>query len=161
MDAVNEANLDWAETDRGAVHFRRKRLAAATENEDLGCSLYELPSGKRGWPYHYHTGNAEAVYVIAGEGELRGPDDEKITLEKGTYVALPAGPSGAHRLRNTGDSPLRYLAFSTMNDPDVLRYPDSDKIGVMAGAPPGGNSDERFIGGFFPADATVDYWDGE
>jgi uncharacterized cupin superfamily protein len=159
MGRVNESDLDWSETERGASRFRRKRLAAAAGGEDLGASLYELPSGARSWPYHYHAGNEEALYVLAGEGRLRNDDGEE-RLAAGDYVALPAGPGGAHRVVNDGDEPLRYLAVSTMNDPDVTVYPDSGKVGVFAGAPPGGDGD-RTVHGYYPRDADVSYWEGE
>ena len=160
MEPTNEADLPWTTTERGETEFRRKKLAAAAEGDpDLGCSLYELPPGKRSWPYHYHTGNAEALYVLAGSGLLRAEDGEH-ELQAGDYVACPTGPEGAHRVINDGDEPLRYLAISTMNDPDVTVYPDSEKIGVYAGSPPGGDG-ERDVDGYYDRDGTVDYWDGE
>lgn len=161
MDTIHPTDLSWDETDRGDCHFRRKQLGGATDDEALGCSLYEVPPGKRAWPYHYHTANAEAIYVLAGEGELRGPEDETEPLESGVYAAFPAGPDGAHEIENTGDEPLRYLAVSTMVEPEVLRYPDSDKIGVMAGEPPGGDSDERLVSAYFRETDAVDYWTDE
>jgi uncharacterized cupin superfamily protein len=159
MGHVNEGDLEWSETEEGETRFRRKRLAAAAGGEDLGCSLYELPPGARGWPYHYHAGNAEALYVLAGSGTLR-LDDEERPLSAGDYVALPASPAGAHRVRNDGEEPLRYLALSTMDDPDVTVYPDSEKVGVFAGAPPGGDG-ERDVSGFFRREDAVDYWERE
>lgn len=159
MGSTQESDLDWQETDRGETRFRRKRLAAAAGGSDLGCSLYELPPGGRSWPYHYHVGNAEALYVLAGEGRLRTPDSEE-SLTAGDYVALPTGEAGAHRVRNDGDGPLRYLALSTMRDPDVTVYPDSEKVGVFGGAPPGGDG-ERTVAGYFRRGDAVDYWDGE
>ena len=161
MDTISPDALDWEEIDRDGAAWRRKRLAAETDNSGLGCSLYEIPPGKRGWPYHYHTANAEAVYVLAGNGEIRGPDDERVELGVDDYVALPAGPEGAHQVVNTGEDPLRYLAMSTMNEPEVLRYPDSDKVGVMAGSPPGGDGDERTVEGFYRTGDAVGYWTDE
>lgn len=161
METTDEAALDWETTERDGVALRRKRLAGETANDDLGCSLYEIPPGKRGWPYHFHTNNAEAIYVLAGTGELRGPDDERAPLEPGVYAAFPTGPEGAHQLHCTGEEPLRYLALSTMNDTDVLRYPDSDKVGVLAGEPPGGDTDARLLDHFFRMDDAVDYWEDE
>jgi uncharacterized cupin superfamily protein len=169
MPSVNESDLEWIEYDREEARFRRKRLAEAAGGEDLGCSLYELPSGRRAWPFHFHTANEEALYVLEGEGQLRIETVEQETaaaaathpIEPGDYVALPAGDAGAHRVSNTGDEPLRYLAISTMRDPDVLVYPDSGKVGVHAGAPPGGDADERLVSAYFHEDDAVDYWDGE
>lgn len=165
MEPVNEAEIAWQTTERGEAAFRRKKLAATAAERagddapGLGCSLYELPPGKRSWPYHYHTGNAEALYVLAGAGLLRAPDGEH-ALEAGDFVACPVGPDGAHRVVNDGDDVLRYLAVSTMNDPDVTVYPDSGKIGVYAGAPPGGEA-ERNVSGYYERDSDVPYWDDE
>jgi len=160
MGRVNESELDWETTEREETRFRRKRLGQRAGGEKVGCSLYELPPGASSWPYHYHEGNEEALYVLAGTGRLRTPDGEE-PLCPGDYVALPAGEAGGHRVVNDrDDEPLRYLAVSTMEQPDVTVYPDSEKIGVFAGSPPGG-SGERTVSGFFPRDAAVDYWEDE
>jgi uncharacterized cupin superfamily protein len=153
---VNEADLDWDAVEQEETSFRRKRLAAAAGGEELGCSLYELPPGKKSWPFHFHTGNEEAIYVLAGTGQLRTADGVE-SLDSGDYVAFPTGTEGAHRVVNDGDAPLRYLALSTMNDPDVTVYPDSGKIGVYAGAAPGGD-DPRTVDGYYRRDDDVDYW---
>ncbi|WP_435364945.1 cupin domain-containing protein [Haloarchaeobius sp. DYHT-AS-18] len=157
---VNEADLEWDELETGATRFRRKRLGGAADAEQLGASLYELPAGARSWPFHYHTANEEAIYVLAGTGTLRTADGGQ-ALERGDFVALPTGEEGGHRVVNTGEEPLRYLCVSTMQEPDVTVYPDSGKLGIFAGAPPGGDSAARTVDGYYPRDAAVDYWDGE
>jgi hypothetical protein len=48
-----------------------------------------------------------------------------------------------------------------MREPDVTLYPDSDKIGVLAGEPPGGESDERTFEKYLDDASERDYWDGE
>lgn len=164
MEPVNESDIGWSETEHGETAFRRKKLAAAATggddgDVDIGCSLYELPAGTRSWPYHYHTGNAEAFYVLDGEGMLRAGDDEH-PLKPGDYIACPRGADGAHRVVNDGDEPLRYLAVSTMREPDVTVYPDSGKIGVFTGSPPGGESN-RDVSGYFERGGDVDYWADE
>jgi uncharacterized cupin superfamily protein len=160
MGHVNERDLEWTETDRGETRFRRKKLANAAGLDDLGASLYELPPDASSWPYHFHTANAEAVYVLDGTGLLRTPDGEE-RVESGDFCAFPATPEGAHRLHNDGEEPLRFLAVSTMRDPDVTVYPDSEKIGVYAGSPPGGEKDERVVSGYYRRDDDVEYWEGE
>lgn len=160
MDTVNESDLEWSETEHGSTHFRRKKLAAEANADQLGCSLYELPAGNSAWPYHYHTANEEAFYVLAGEGTLRGPDGDQ-PLGAGDFVACPAGEDGGHRVVNDSDEPLRYLAMSTMTSPDASIYPDSGKVGVFLGAPPGGNGERLTGSGFYRLSDGVDYWDGE
>jgi uncharacterized cupin superfamily protein len=154
---VHETELDWAETDEGDARFRRKQLAQAAGGDALGASLYELPPGEQSWPYHYHTGNEEAIHVLAGEGLLVLDGDEH-AVEAGHFAVFPPDESGGHRVVNDADEPLRYLAVSTMNDPDVTVYPEMDKVGVFAGSPPGGRG-ERTVHGYFDRDDTVDYWD--
>ncbi|WP_135826102.1 cupin domain-containing protein [Halorussus ruber] len=159
MSKVNADDLDWSELERGETHFKRKQLGEAANSEKLGCSLYEIPPGKRSWPYHYHAGNEEAIFVRSGSGSLR-LDGETVSLAAGDYVALPADESGGHRVVNDSDAPLSYLAVSTMEEPDVTVYPDSGKVGVFAGSPPGGR-EERSVEGYYRREDDVDYWDGE
>ncbi|MFC6725435.1 cupin domain-containing protein [Halobium palmae] len=159
MEPVNDADLDWSTVEHGSTHFRRKRLAAAAGGDRLGCSLFELPAGAKSWPYHFHAGNEEAAYVLAGSGTLRSPDGEH-PLRAGDYVAFPDGEDGAHRVVNDGDDTLRYLVFSTMDEPDVTVYPDSGKFGVYAGSPPG-SEEPRIVEGYYRLDDDVSYWHGE
>ncbi len=149
--------MDWSDTERGETRFRRKQLAEAAGGDGIGCSLYELPAGGKSWPYHYHAANEEALYVLSGAATLRH-DGEPATIEAGDYVAFPAGESGAHRVVNDGDEPVRYLAISTMNEPDVTIYPDSETFGVYVGSPPGGR-EERSLSGYYEIDDDVEYWE--
>lgn len=157
MFQVNEQDIDWDDYERGEQTFRRKELANAVDAEELGCSLYELPPGKRSWPYHYHTANEEALFVLSGSGMVR-QDGEERSIETGAFVTFPADERGAHQVVNDGEEPLRYLAVSTMDEPDVTVYPEMEKIGVFVGSPPGGR-EERSLQGYYPMDADVPYWD--
>jgi uncharacterized cupin superfamily protein len=162
MERARADELDWTAYDHGEMAFRRKELSSEAtadraDDEDIGCSLYELPPGKRSWPYHYHTGNAEAIYVLDGSGLVRTDGDPE-AIEAGDYVAFPPDERGSHQLVNDGDEPLRYLAVSTMNEPDVTVYPEMNKVGVFTGSPPGGRS-ERGVGGYWDLDDDVGYWE--
>ena len=149
--AVNVEDLDWSETDRANdFEFRQKGLAAAAGGTDLGCSLYEIPPGKRSFPYHYHMAKEEAMFVLSGEGTLRLAGED-VPVVAGDYVALPTGEDGAHQVRNTGDDVLRYLCVSVEESPDVLVYPDSGKVRA--------NTDE--FDTILDESATMDYWEGE
>jgi uncharacterized cupin superfamily protein len=159
---VRTNDLEWSEQSRGErFGHRRKQLGSAAGAEKLGCSLYEVPSGRRAWPYHYHLANEEAIYVLEGSGILRINGEEEVEISQGDYVALPVGPAGAHQVINHSDALLRYLCFSTMIEPDITIYPDSDKVGLFAGAAPGGPKDKRTLQKFLRADAEVGYYDGE
>lgn len=159
MGPINEGECEWTALEQGDTTFRRKQLGDAAGSEQLGCSLYELPAGCQSWPYHYHTANEEAIYILSGTGMLR-LDGDTHPLGEGDYVPLLANESGGHRMINDSDTPFRYLAVSTMNEPDVTVYPDMDKLGVFVGAPPGGR-DDRSLHGYYNIDAAIDYWDDE
>ncbi|ELZ14563.1 cupin [Haloterrigena salina JCM 13891] len=161
MGKINESDLEWNEYDPEPddVAFRRKQLSTAADADDLGCSLYELPPGRRSWPYHYHTANEEAVYVLAGDGLLVAADGET-PLEEGDFASFSADESGGHRIVNDGNEPLRYLMVSTMNEPDITVYPEMETFGVYVGSPPGGR-EERSLEGYYRIDDEVPYWDGD
>ena len=100
---MNEQDLDWGEQSHGEKFgYRRKQLGSAAGGERLGCSLYEVPPGRRAWPYHYHLANEEAVYVLDGSGSLRLGERE-VALSRGDYVALPVGEAEAHQIINTAE----------------------------------------------------------
>lgn len=158
---VHESDLPWTDVTHGTrVAMRRKQLGAAAKGRKLGCSLFELLPGKQSYPAHYHLANEEALYVLSGTGRVR-LGEAMVPLKAGDYVALPPGPGAAHQLFNDGAEPLRYLAFSTMEEPDVIVYPDSRKVGVFAGAAPGGDKAARTLHTYLPLSAEVDYWQGE
>ena len=71
-NVVGDGDLEWDEQSHGEKFgYRRKQLGSAAGGEKLGCSLYEVPPGRRAWPYHYHLANEEAIYVLEGSGILR------------------------------------------------------------------------------------------
>ncbi|WP_049922388.1 cupin domain-containing protein [Halopiger djelfimassiliensis] len=161
MGSINVDELAWTsvENEDGETQFKRKQLGEAAGSDEIGCSLYELPAGSRSWPYHYHTGNEEALFVLEGTGTLR-LDGETHRLTDGEFVALPADERGAHRVVNDTEGPLRYVMVSTMNEPDVTVYPDSEKLGVFVGSPPG-SSDPRHVHGYYRLADDVEYWTDE
>ncbi len=159
MHKVNEKDVEGKEYDRGGSSFSRRELGNAADGDELGASLYEIPPDGRSWPYHYHTANEEALYVLEGSGVLRHESGES-ELKEGDYVVLPADESGGHQVVNTGDEPLEILAVSTMNEPDVTVYPEMEKIGVFVGSPPGGR-DERPVHGYYRLEDDVGYWEDD
>ncbi len=141
------------------AHFAA--IAAPLGAKRLGARYVEVPPGKKAWPYHSHHGNDEMFVILSGRGRLRF-GGESFEVGPGEVVVCPSGgPETAHQLAALGEEPLRYLAISTMNEPDVMEYPDSGKLTVFAGAPPGGDRTRRRVDITVRQDARTDYWDGE
>jgi uncharacterized cupin superfamily protein len=109
----------------------------------IGASVYQAEAGLPIWPYHYHHGIEEWLYVIAGAPVLREPAGERI-LTPGDLVCFPSGPLGAHTLKGPG----RFVIFDTGRaEPYMSVYPDSDK----ASGPEG----------ILLRSSAVGYWHGE
>lgn len=138
--------------DREGYHWHSARLGPRIGATRIGCSVYELEAGERTFPYHFHYGNEEWLFVVVGEPTLRTPAGER-ELREGDLVAFPAGPEGAHAVENRSRGPVRVAIFSTRVTPSIAVYPDSGKIGVRPGVP------EDTLN-FLRGDA-VDYWEGE
>lgn len=126
--------------------------------QKLGCRLTVVPPGKKAWPYHLHHVNEEFFVILQGEGTLRY-DGQSYPIRQGDCIAAPPGRGTAHQIINTAEGELRYLAISTMEHPDTFEYPDSNKRGLVVGAPPGRRPYDVRL--WFRDDAAVDYWDGE
>jgi uncharacterized cupin superfamily protein len=119
-------NIFSAENTEGRID-----VARALGSVDTAMYIYDLASGQSSSPYHYEY-EEEWLLVVEGSVVVRRPDGEQ-TLKRGDLVRFPAGPPGAHKLMNRGDTPARTLLFSSARLPAVSVYPDSNKIGVWAG----------------------------
>ena len=133
----------------------RARLGRQAGSERTGLSLWEIPAGEAAYPYHWHLAEEELIVVLAGKPSLRSPDGWR-ELEEGEVVAFPVGEAGAHQIVNRTDDTVRFLAFSPCGMPDVVVYPDSEKVAAFERRPDG--SGRRLM--FRESDA-VDYYDGE
>ena len=157
------ANLhrpDWdAELDRPPFRWKRARLGRQVGAERLGASLLELPPGAASFPFHAHHGNEELLLVVSGRPTLRTVDGER-ELAEGEVVSFRAGRRGAHRIDNRVDEPARVLIVSTMIAPEVVEYPDSDKVRASS-YPPGGVPPEDAIEFIGRRGESIDYFAGE
>jgi uncharacterized cupin superfamily protein len=129
---------------------RRRRVGRLLGGAGIGLSAYELAAGEAICPYHYEWGNEEWLLTLEGTVTLRTPDGER-ALAPGTLVCFPEGPEGAHLVRNDGTAPARVAVVSTVREPAIAEYPDSDKIGFVAG-------EVRYM---LRRSPSLDYWDGE
>jgi uncharacterized cupin superfamily protein len=110
----------------------------------IGAGVYEAEAGVPIWPYHYHYGIEEWLYVIAGAPVLRDPSGERV-LAPGDLVCFPAGHRGAHTMKGPG----RFVIFDTgrEREPFMSVYPDSDKVSGPHG--------------MLLRSSAVGYWHGE
>lgn len=100
--------------------------------ERLGLSVYEIPAGQSLCPYHFEYSEEEWLLVLEGEATVRHPDGED-SLGPWDLTCFPAGPDGAHEIRNDGEGTIRVLMFSNVETPGATSYPDSGKIGIWTG----------------------------
>jgi uncharacterized cupin superfamily protein len=132
-----------------------RRLAPIIGAKSMGGSIYDLPPGQSICPYHYECGTEEWLVVLQGRPVLRHPEGDgelEEEMEPGDTVCFPPGPSGAHKVTNRTEDPVRVLMLSTMPEIDISYYPDSEKYGVWPAAGEG----------FLVRRASgVDYYDGE
>ncbi|MBS1183307.1 MAG: cupin [Proteobacteria bacterium] len=154
-----EDDLDRAAPEGYAARFAA--VGAQLGARMLGYSLIEIEPGCRASPLHNHRCNEEMFLILEGTGVVR-IGSGRHAIRAGDIIACPpGGPETAHQIENTADRPLRYLAISTMVEPDVIDYPDSGKFLVKGRLPAGDGAQNeifRFIG---RQGTSLDYWDGE
>jgi uncharacterized cupin superfamily protein len=154
MDTFNvfsgETDLDPDGTEPPGYLCRAARLGPKLGAARLGMTVYDLPPGEAICPYHFEWTDEEWLIVIAGRPILRTPDGERV-LDSGDVVCFPAGPEGAHHVRNPGEGTVRVTIFSTKNEFGIAEYPDSDKVGIWAGA-------QHHM---LRRSPHLEYWDGE
>jgi uncharacterized cupin superfamily protein len=151
MKIVKSNEVVWADAiQKGNFGQRRKELGSTGK---LSASLWELPPGKKSFPYHMHHVTEEAMFVVSGSAKVRAPDGLH-PISAGDWVMFPPG-DGPHQLVNDGAETLVYLALSAGVGVDVVEYPDSGKV---ASAIHGGPERKRFM---FKKDAQVEYFADE
>jgi len=141
---------------RKAEHepFEYQKYEITQRGRDHQCYVcfYDIPPGKAGYPYHYHTANTEVFYIISGSGTVKTPEGRK-DIAAGDVIVCPPNAKGAHQIINTSETDtLTYLDCDTANLPDVVFYPASGKIGALV---------QGENGAFYERSSEVDYYKGE
>jgi len=131
---------------------RSARIGPLVGAANTGITVYELPPGQAICPYHYENPEEEWLLVLDGRPTLRHPAGED-ELQPWDIVFFPAGPAGAHAVRNDTDSVTRVLMFSDRSTVAATVYPDSDKIAMWTG-----NDADNLIA---KRTSGVGYWEGE
>jgi uncharacterized cupin superfamily protein len=153
VDVFNLHGDVWDhEEQHGGFRFRDAWIGRRLGAEKIGGSLYEVDPGEKLRPYHLHHANEEWLLVVRGRPTLRTPEGER-ELAEGEVVCFPRGPEGAHQVINGSAEPVRVFMLSTMVMPEIVEYPDSEKVGARDA-----EGKRLFL---TRAGAPVDYWDGE
>ncbi len=159
-NVVNVDEIEGMGRARGRFGASGRRLANAAGARAIGMNWMELLPGKTSFPFHFHTGIEEGLFVLSGSGELR-LGTTKVAVRTGDYAAFPPGPDHAHTLTNTGDQPLRYLSFSNQNTTDIVGYPDSKKFAFAGMADPTTWPNGTWVRKMIKDQESVDYFEGE
>jgi uncharacterized cupin superfamily protein len=150
----NLRNLELVPTDEPAPEGHRFTMGSPSRQlgaQLTGLSVYELEPGQSTWPYHFELAEEEWLIVVSGELTLRTPDGEQV-LRPGDVTCFPAGPSGAHAVRNDGSEAARFaMPSSVARYADAVVYPDSGNFKI---AGPGFQHRGRL-------GDEVPYWEGE
>jgi uncharacterized cupin superfamily protein len=146
--SVNKVNIISVELDHGFDDhgFRNveSSVGARLGARRIGAAVYEAEEGRPIWPYHYHYGIEEWLYVIAGAPVLREAAGQRV-MTPGDLVCFPAGHRGAHTMKGPG----RFVILDAGRDvePYGSVYPDSGKISGPEG--------------MHLLSSAVGYWHGE
>lgn len=95
------------------------------------------------------------MIVLSGRPTLRRPEGTR-EVEEGEVLHFPLGEEGAHQLYNQTEEPVTFLAIASSGRPDIIVYPDTDKIGLGERLPKGGD-----LRAFFRREDGVDYFERE
>ena len=151
MKIVKSNEAAWADAmNKGAFGQRRKELGSTGK---MSAGLWELPPGKKSFPFHMHHVTEEALFVVSGSAKVRSPEG-LTSIGSGDWVMFPPG-DGAHQIINDGREPMVYIALGVSSGVDIVEYPDSGKISSAIQAGP---ERKRFI---FKKDSQVEYFADE
>ncbi len=159
-NVVNVEEVEAMGRSRGRFGAAGKRLGKPAGAKAIGMNWMELQPGKTSFPFHFHTGIEEGVFILSGTGEMRIGQDT-VAVRAGDYVAFPAGPDHAHALTNTGRQPLQYLSLSNQNTTDIVGYPDSKKFAFAGMADPSTWPEGLWVRKLIKDQESVDYFEGE
>ena len=101
--------------------FTVKPIVAQADVNQCRVNFVEVEPGSFAYGYHYHETDEEVFYIISGTGIVRTINGDAITF--------PAGPEGAHVIRNGSDTEkLVYIDFDTNNLPEIVHFPDTNQV---------------------------------
>jgi uncharacterized cupin superfamily protein len=111
--------------------FTIKTVIPQADVTKCRVNFIEVEPGNYAYGYHYHEMNEEVFYIISGIGIVRTSKGD-ITVKAGDAITFPTGKEGAHVIRNGSDKEkLVYIDFDAVNVPEIVHFPDTNKIMVV------------------------------
>jgi uncharacterized cupin superfamily protein len=111
----------------------RLKLHEGAGLSDFGVNLLRLPPGRWSSQRHWHTGQDEFVWVLAGEVVLVTDAGETL-LRAGDAAGFKAGVADGHHLQNRSECEAVVLEVGSKRADDATAYPDIDLVGTAEGA---------------------------
>src|SRR5262249_54198326 len=143
------ATPNWSTRDSGSNRPRSATGSAPSSSPETCTRSRRAGSSGRTTSNH---ANEEWLVVLRGRPTLRTPDEERELVE-GDVACFVRGGAGAHQVRNTTEESVRILMLSTRLAPEIIEYPDSDKVLTKDA-----KDDDIFTARH---GEPVEYWDGE
>ena len=104
--------------------FTVKPIVAQADVNQCRVNFVEVEPGSFAYGYHYHETDEEVFYIIS----VRTINGD-VTVKAGDAITFPAGPEGAHVIRNGSDTEkLVYIDFDTNNLPEIVHFPDTNQV---------------------------------
>jgi len=121
---VEDRVLQWIIGERGQ----------AASDRCAACVVRFAP-GASAKPPHAHPDCEEAIFVLAGTGEMALAGGERRPVKAGDCLLMRAGE--VHLLRNTGETPMKAVCFYSAPT-DTSRYDFHDQSAVEGPGNPEG-----------------------
>ncbi|WP_294606319.1 cupin domain-containing protein [uncultured Bacteroides sp.] len=124
----NYKTAEGQKISQGGNEFTVKPIVAQEDVTQCRVNFVEVEPGNFAYGYHYHETDEEVFYIISGTGIVRTINGD-VTVKAGDAITFPAGPEGAHVIRNGSDTEkLVYLDFDTNNVPEIVHFPDTNQV---------------------------------
>lgn len=124
----NYKTAEGQKISQGENEFTVKSVVAPGDVTQCRVNFVEVEPGNFAYGYHYHETDEEVFYIISGTAVVRTPKGD-MTLQAGDAITFPAGPEGAHVIRNgSRTEKLVYLDFDTNHVPEIVHFPDTNQV---------------------------------
>ena len=108
MKVTHFSNINTVEIKEGNVNGVQKRVLVSAKDGAPNFTMRMFTVAPGGYTFHHAHNFEHEIYIVEGKGEVQ--TDEASKLFEKDYV-LFIDPNKMHQIRNTGDSPLRFLCL--------------------------------------------------